>query len=244
LNTLTAENLQLYRTNKQITFCPPHAAHLILPDAPQFCKAPLPVSAAMDGDGEMHSLTRLSFDDYARCSLVTSRVRSHQRRCPTPDWTQSDAAVRRVLLAFLEKRAFSKKQRERLTGLTDRERFIGVMHKLKSQRDNRLRTLDGLCNEFVSCTDPDRRKLLTVEIQNLDRVIQLIGRPDVFLEVVTAYYREHLDSVGVAKRCGLSPWGVRGLLHRMNETAASLGYTVEFSKPRVHPIRWQRGGAR
>lgn len=213
--------------------CPPMPAHIIEPPQPQFYKAPLPVSADMDGDGEMRSLTRLSFDDYSRMSLQACAVRSHQRRCPTPDWAMAESSTRRVILAFMESRAYSKKQRALLSGLTERERLVAVIQKLKSQRDARVRVLDGLCNQFVSCTDPERRKALTVQIKNLDRVIQLIGRPDVFYELVVAYHRERLDSVGVAERCGLSPWGVRALLYRMNKAASGLGYVVEFSKPRV-----------
>ena len=176
----------------------------------------------------------VSWDDYQMMHVQTTAVRSRQRRHPTPAWALTESSTRRVVLAFMEKRAFSKKQREQLIG-TDRERFLAVIQKLKSQTDARVHVIESLCNEFVSCTDPARRKTLTTEITNLDRVVQLIGRPDVFYEVVVAYHCEHLDSVGVAERCGLSPWGVRALLYRMNKVASSLGYTVEFSKPRPKP---------
>jgi hypothetical protein len=229
-NGLTSEALIAYQQKKkQITVCAPAAARGSEPSQPQLCKIPMPVHLTVadeEGDGYVRGL---AFDDFSRMNVQTSAVRTLVRRCPTPAWALTESSTRRVILAFMEKRAFSKKKRAALTG-TDRERFVNVMAALKSRRDNHIKVLDGLCNQFVICQDDARRKELTTQIQNLDRVLRMLGNPFLYYELVTAYHREHEDSVAVAERCGLSPWGVRALLRRMNLCARELGYTVEFSK--------------
>jgi hypothetical protein len=224
-----------------IIVCPPHAAHGIDSPQPIFCKGPLPVflpEKDSDGDGYARGL---SFDDAARCHTFTRKI---GRKHPTPLWTQSDAAVRRVLLAFMEARAFGPKGRERLSGLGDRDRLIAVVQKLKSKRDALIVVIERLCNEFVVTADPHRRRVLQTEIQNLDKQIILSARADVFFDLIVAYYRERLSSVDCAARTGLSPWGCRALLHRMNKCAKALGYRVEISEPRPRPtpeqIAWAK----
>jgi|SRR5271157_1440607 len=204
------------------TLCPPHAAAGILQDEPNFNHKQKPVHLP-DRDEEGDGYARgISFEDYSRMQTST---RTTGRKQPTPLWSQSDAAVRHVLLAFLETRAFSKKKCAGLVG-NERQRFIAVIQRLKDRSASLIATLECLCSQFVATTDPARRKMLTTEISGLDRQIQLVSRPDIFHTLIVARYRERLDSVGVAERCGLSPWGVRQLCFRLNKVARSLGYEI------------------
>ncbi len=70
-----------------------------------------PVSARITASGWISN--GISFDDYARCQTVTRKT-AGERRLPTPDWAMSNAMLRRVLVRFMEERAFSKKERARL----------------------------------------------------------------------------------------------------------------------------------
>ena len=67
-----------------------------------------PVGATVTATGWLSN--GVSFDDYNRMS-THKRKTSGERRLPTPGWAMSDFALRRVLVTFMEERAFSKKER-------------------------------------------------------------------------------------------------------------------------------------
>jgi hypothetical protein len=145
---------------------------------------------------------------------------------PQPEWTKNTADTRRVLLHYMESRVFSKLTIKTLSG-DERERFVRVIEKMKKQAAALVPYLDRRCEEFVNCTDPERRKQLTVSIAVLDRRIQLGAKCDVFFFVVRDYFVMRMSSVDVAQQNGLSPWGVRAIVHRLNRAALALGYHVE-----------------
>jgi len=228
--------------------CPPHAAAGILQDEPQFNHRQMPVHLP-DKDEESDGYVRgLSFDDYRMCSIQTHLGGRGGRHQPTPLWTQSNAAVQRVLLAFMEGRVFSKKKCATFHG-NERERFLAVIQRLKKQTASLTVIIGRLCNEFVVTTDPARRKILQTQIQNIDRRLILASRPDVFYEIVVGYYRQRLSSPELAGQLGgvVSPWGIRALLHRMNVYAKRLGYAVEVHEPpprQLYPSEQARKNAR
>ena len=67
-----------------------------------------PVGATVTATGWLSN--GVSFDDYNRMH-THKRKTSGERRLPTPLWAMSDWALRRVLVQFMEERAFSKKER-------------------------------------------------------------------------------------------------------------------------------------
>jgi hypothetical protein len=169
----------------------------------------------------------ISYENYA--SMHTQTRNSGGRRRNAPLWAMNDDWTRRVVLAYMERRAFGDQSRVALKD-DRREHIINVMAALKNRATALTVVNDRLCAEYVACQDSARRKVLQTAISGYDRAIQLCSRPDVFYSVVVDYYRLRLNSVGVAERNGMSPSGVRQLLQRMNMLALSLGHVVECSE--------------
>lgn len=92
-----------------------------------------PVHATITMDGWL--TPGVSFDDYARMQ-TTKRKTSGERRLPTPIWAMNDPILRKVLVQFMEERAFSKKERA-VRHAADKEAF----KKWKGETD--LRTKVG-----------------------------------------------------------------------------------------------------
>ncbi len=104
-----------------------------------------PVSARPGVDGWV--TTGLSFDDYARCQ-TTQRKTTGERRLPTPLWAMNNPLLRRVLVTFMEERAFSKKERATLRGGL-KERLERAKAKIISKRPAAVLVMDRLCGEYV-----------------------------------------------------------------------------------------------
>jgi len=182
-----------------------------------------------DADGTYES--GLDFGDYSRMQTSTHGA-ARARSVPRPAWVLNTASCRAVILAYLLRRLFSKLQRARITG-TDREKFDTCIAALKVQAVAQAKIVDGLCAEYVTCVQPDRRRILEKQISNLDAQIRMAQNPDVFFFVIRDYYLSGFDSPTCATRSGLSPWGVRQLLSRLNESARLLGFEVQQRKPPV-----------
>jgi hypothetical protein len=232
----------------QITTCPPVAETRVHFDKHQFDnRLNAPVDAHYVGTGNGINgwvSTGIDFGSYALMHTFHSKGGRGDRRLTTPLWAQSDDATRRVILAFMESRAFSKKKRATLRG-DERERFLQVMAALRVRVTFLTETCERLCHEYVECADDARHKVLQTQISNVDRQLQLAGRPDVFHGVVTDYYRLRLNSVECAEKYGMSPWGIRQFLYRINLCARSLGYTVDATDPEaVEQRRLQKEATR
>lgn len=92
-----------------------------------------PVNARITMEGWL--TPGVSFDDYSRMQ-TTKRKTSGERRLPTPTWAMNNPLLRRVLVQFMEERAFSKKERA-LRSTTVKQAF----KELKKNFD--LRTKEG-----------------------------------------------------------------------------------------------------
>ncbi len=107
----------------------------------------LPVSAKLTATGWLSN--GVSFDDYSRMQTTTRKI-AGERRLPTPAWAMSNAMLRRVLVRFMEERAFSKKERlavRKKAGL--KERLDNAKKRIMSKRPNAMIVLDKLCEEYV-----------------------------------------------------------------------------------------------
>ena len=134
-----------------------------------------PVGASLTATGWLSN--GVSFEDYNRMS-THKRKTSGERRLPTPAWAMNDSALRRVLVAFMEERAFSKKERslrasadkleliemkkkfdfrtregrKALTAWEEaklRHRLDAVQKKVASKRPAATQVMDQLCAEYV-----------------------------------------------------------------------------------------------
>jgi hypothetical protein len=107
----------------------------------------LPVSAKVTATGWLSN--GIDFTDFSRMQTTTRKI-AGERRLPTPAWALSNPMLRRVLVRFLEERAFSKKERlavRKKAGL--KERLDNARKRIVSKRPNAMLVLDRLCTEYV-----------------------------------------------------------------------------------------------
>jgi hypothetical protein len=90
----------------------------------------------------------VSFDDYGRMQTLKKKT-SGERRLPTPMWALNNPALRRVIVQFMEERAFSKKERLKIRGGLKR-RLENAKVKIISKRPAAIVILDRLCAEYVT----------------------------------------------------------------------------------------------
>jgi hypothetical protein len=160
----------------------------------------------------------VAFEDYSRMQ-VTVHAQSGDRRLPTPEWALNDAKLRALVTRYYEKRAqFVGPQPG-----TELERLARAQKRLLDRKPEMLATVDKLCEEYVYLKrdgrDPNRQRLLEIEIQNYDTTIGLIDRgPGVLIALVRFYYSVGLDSVGTSQALsGIpSPMSVRQTLWRLH----------------------------
>jgi len=106
----------------------------------------LPVGATMTATGWLSN--GVSFDDYGRMQTLKKKT-SGERRLPTPMWALNNPALRRVIVQFMEERAFSKKERLKIRGGLKR-RLENAKVKIISKRPAAIVILDRLCAEYVT----------------------------------------------------------------------------------------------
>jgi hypothetical protein len=197
-----------------------------------------PVSIArFNAEGEASGGTGLSFDDYKHMQTQTHK-QSGQRRYTTPIWALNDRMLQIVLVEYLLQRAFSHGYLLRAAAFQstvnmkpfDKLRYAEEI--LRARVPGLEKRVVHLCGEYVglknSGGDPARIQRIESLIEGIDTNI-IIDRSagKVMAAIVYFYYRESLDSVGVALRIGLRPPCVRQSLYRMSIVAQGLGMEPE-----------------
>lgn len=119
-----------------------------------------PVSAHITSDGWVS--TGISFEDYNRCQVRVKKT-AGERRLPTPEWAMNNYKLRRVIVTFMEERAFSKKEREKIKGSL-KNRLEKAKTKILSRRPKMLDVMKKLCLEYVEI----KTKGLNPEISDRD----------------------------------------------------------------------------
>jgi hypothetical protein len=212
----------------RVTLCPPMSARGAMTVKPTFGRQQmLPVHMPEGAYG-------ISFADY-NFMQTQNHGGVRGRILQTPEWALNPADVRRVLLHYLEQRAFGcSKQREKNEGLDERTRLERVFLKMRAEILMLTTRTDRLCAKYVVETNSSRKATLGRVITGLDRQIILASRPDVFFDLIRLYYSLGLTSVGISEELNgaLTPWGARQVIYRLNQTARELGYDVPANKRR------------
>ncbi len=145
---------------------------------------------------------------------VQRRKPSGERRLLTPEWAINDVKLRALLVVFMEVRLDIRNPRGTLLERRERCRLVAV-----GQRPRLAAKATKLNHEYVTTTDPARRKQLQVEIENLDTTIRYThdGGMATLAAVAYLYYRVRLDSVAVAAELELKPPHVRQILWRLDQ---------------------------
>ena len=158
--------------------------------------------------------TGIAYEDYARMQ-TRQRKQSGERRLGTPDWAVNDAALRELLVAYMEKRAGVP----RGTG-TLSQRLARAKQAVMRQRAKLNDILDRLARKYVSAKRPRRKRALAIEIEGIDTAIRISENgAAVVAAIVYLYFRVGLDSPGVAEILRLKPPHVRVVLWRMRRIA-------------------------
>jgi hypothetical protein len=105
-----------------------------------------PINVKMTATGWLSN--GISWDDFSRMQTRLKKT-TGERRLPTPLWAMNNAMLRRVLVRFMEERAFSKKERATLKGGL-RERLAQAAARVASKRPSAIATLYKLCEEHVA----------------------------------------------------------------------------------------------
>ena len=170
--------------------------------------------------------TCIGFEEYSRMQTRVRKMHGARRMAPPP-YATSDAALRKVLVAYLERRAFSKTQRDLLHEVAPCSEIQAInraQQVLLSHRPRKIETLRRLSQEFVALKkkpnpDAKRLKTLQVQIRNVDTLLRIEGNVAALVTgVLYWYYRCGFDSVKVASEAGISPIHIRQLLKRIADT--------------------------
>jgi hypothetical protein len=106
--------------------------------------------------------------------------------------------------------------------------------------------LDRMCSEYVEHLECDsqfclrRRKTLDLQIKVLDGRLIFCARPELFYNIIIAFYRTRLMSREIGEKHGISSECVRTILSRMNACARELGYAAPqkiAASPEVRRMR-------
>src|SRR5579859_736911 len=191
-------------------------------------RAQQPIHAELNGDGGFNT-PGISFEDYARMQTCVKNKATGARQREAPLYARNDTEFRRVLLAYLETRAFSKKQREFLAEVDEPASPIQKMNRvcrvLAAKNTRLLEVLTVLSKEYVSLKNlhtehpyrATRLKTLECEIQTTEQTMRMNRNPAAIVAgVIYLAYRVGLDSVGVGSELGLKPQHVRQLLYRVS----------------------------
>ncbi len=187
-----------------------------------------PIHAELNGEGGFNT-PGISFEDYTRMQTCVKMKASGNRQREAPIYARNDTEFRRVLLAYLETRAFSKKQREFLAEVDEPASPVQKMNRvcrvLAAKNARLLEVLTVLSKEYVSLKNlrtehpyrAARLKTLECEIQTTEQTMRMNRNPAAIVAgVIYLAYRVGMDSVGVASELGLKPQHVRQLLHRVS----------------------------
>lgn len=231
----------------RIIVCPPHDAIGALRYTPQYRRQQelpvhLPERDAADGTFERG----LAFDDLERCNIFSHKGGLREKCLPIPTWTLNDDATRRVVLHYMEKRTCSK-----AIG-TDRERLVRVLRKMRDSAALLTAQLDRMCGEYVAHLECSaawclrRRRVLDLQIKVLDGRLIFCAQPELFYNIIIAFYRTRLMSREIGEKFGISKECVRTILSRMNSRARALGYAAPkkvVASPEVRRMRKQMAAA-
>jgi len=137
---------------------------------------------------------------------------------PTPTWAVNDSALRKLIVAYMEKRAGISPGKGTLPERLERARQAALR-----QHPEMNATLDRLSRKYVTAKRPKRKRALQIEIEGLDTTLRISENgAAVIAAVVYLYYRVGLDSPGIAEVLRLKPPHVRIVLYRMRRIAEQL----------------------
>lgn len=216
----------------------------------QFATESLPIRVEYAGLGEFRT-NGIGFNEYYRMQTHTRKL-SKMRRLETPSWALNDSLLRKVLVHYLESRAFSRKacaeinktfgadaalaresldlrkvedrlQYEKIETRFWLQRLQKAEAKLVRRRPQLSAKMDRMCAEYVRAKNAGDVKRCE-QLQNIIRGMDTQLRTTVahVIGMCTKYYRLGMDSFQIAEELELRSPQVRQVLRRLNLVAKQL----------------------
>jgi hypothetical protein len=178
-----------------------------------------PVGQALaDANGEMHSASRLSFDDYDKAHCFSHSFYAGRSKTP-PCWALDLNKLGLLLARYMEVRSGHQPRVD-----SPENRVAFAQRRTLSQIPARVATLDKLTAEFISAktagTDPARVLVLARQIRSLDGKLVIDQRgPTLICGIVHYFFRCGYSSVETAAALNhlVSPQAVRQIAHRLKQ---------------------------
>ena len=197
-----------------VTVCPPMAARGAIVEKPFAHRAPMIVSAQTGIGWENRDSFQIQTHKSPRVRIIAAA-----------GWPFNEHQRRAVILEFMRARCKGFNPLRIPIEGDERQQFQACCAILRSQVPPLTEALDSLCRESTAPdVEPERRRILEIEIQNIDRRLCIASSPDIFERLLYLHFNMGLDSEAVSLDTGLSPFGVRTIISRMNRTARALGF--------------------
>ena len=184
-----------------------------------------PVAVRFTGGGNCES-NGIDFGDYSRMTTSERKCFSG-RRTTVPLWAVNNHDLQRVLVAYLDRRAYGA--RNKFSEGTFLERLMRAERQLAERAPRTQRQLDKLCGRYVELRRnggaPKELATLQRAINGLDTQLIINRAPArIAAAVVYKFFRQGLKSTQIAADLGLHSPGVRQMLFRIQKVATALGY--------------------
>jgi hypothetical protein len=215
-------------TPPPIHYCPPGSAKNSVLQPYVLGTAKLPVHVE-SGEGGSFRSSGFAFEDLSGVNTHMRKL-ANGRRLETPAFVLNRKTFARVLVSFLERRAFSGKVRIKIRGSL-RKRLQAAQAKIREKRDSQIRALEKLCKEYLALKhspEPDAQqlKLLQAEIQGHDSYLAYTAGDDgglwVVHEACRLYWCVGLTSPQVADELSVHACWVRQTLLKISRHAQEL----------------------
>jgi hypothetical protein len=208
-----------------ITICP-RAPQQVFFDEHVGMKTHYAVAAHSTAGGNFAS-TGLSFDDYFRMGTEKHKLFSG-RRTTVPLWAVNDHDLQRVLVAYLEARAYGGGHKFFRVG-TLLERIARAEKRLIECAPRESRRIDDLCARYVEMqrNGGTPRELATLQkaIKGLDTNLIINRSPArILAAIIYKYFRQGFKANQIGADLGLDAPCVRQILFRIQKVARALGY--------------------
>ncbi len=142
------------------------------------------------------SPTQLSYDDVARCHVVSTGL-DRVRRLPTPSWAMNDSMLRKLLVVCIQRRC--GKHRPVITDdIAEQKAILERCRKIETDAiiPRLIACLGRHCHRYVATEDKNTKAELEPRISALDTRLQVLqAGPGFLIRLVYCYYRQHLTCV-------------------------------------------------
>jgi hypothetical protein len=193
----------------------------------------------------------IDFSDYQRMSTSIKAAPTYRRK-PVPEYAFDHNKMRRLLVRYMESRAFTRKEIAAGLSGSDATRLHRAQEKLASTRPELIATINRLCGRYIAMKNgtfeeeewfaavpaearetfrKEQLGKLAVEIEGIDTQLLMLQEnfPAIVLGVIYRSYCVGENSVAVGEALRMKPPLVRQMLHRLSKVWNRMQAEAELS---------------